>query len=83
MRNIMFKAAAVAFVLSGVLCATLAANAAQPTPEGQTRMQACSAEWKAEKAKPDYVKPEKGKGREAWNTFRTACIAKYEKPTRK
>ena len=81
MTKIAFIGAAVAFAVSfGSICA---AFAGQTVPEGQTRVQGCNAAWKAEKAKPDYVKPAKGEGRAAYSKFRSACIAQYDKPARK
>ncbi len=46
----------------------------------QTRLQVCAKEWKTVKPTMDI---KKGEGREAWNKFRSECIAKLPKPERK
>lgn len=47
-----------------------------PSMANAMSMKDCGVAWKAEKVKPDFVKAEKGKGREAWNGFRRANCGK-------
>jgi hypothetical protein len=79
MSKLLFVGAAVAFVLSGALWCV--ANA-QEAPASTNRMAICGAEWKAEKAKPDFVKPAKGEGMAKWQAFRKECFTRHPKPAK-
>lgn len=68
-------ASAIVFGMAGFTAAF-----AQDKPTN--RMAICGAEWRAEKAKPDFVKPEKGQGMAAWQAFRKECFVRHPAPAK-
>jgi hypothetical protein len=71
MRYVVLAVAALALGVSVNMCSMIAAHAEDTPTDYRTVMKDCGQKWRASEERKAV---EKGKGRDAWNTFRAKCV---------